>query len=246
MTRPFAVGLVAAALPAVVPAAAQQAAPSPPAAPVVAAATPRPDAGRLPRRRAHDRHRAHSMTMRAHRVTVRARAATAKRPARYIVLPQSALRLAAEHRKRAGTPARIGTHRKGAHYKMPARDVKRLLGTVWRAFGYHGKSLDRRVARNYRQIRRESMRRPAVLQGFIGDVNDHRPAGGLLQFVTPTFHAWQVGRRGDRFNPLDNILAAVNAQAHGGNRVLDGRSGWSPKMRHNPLRGRDAIRVIAG
>ena len=71
------------------------------------------------------------------------------------------------------------------------------------------------MSRNYRQILRESMRHPAILQGYIGDANDRNPAGGLLQFIPGTFHYWQVGGRGDRFNPLDNILGAVNAQAHG-------------------------------
>jgi hypothetical protein len=36
---------------------------------------------------------------------------------------------------------------------------------------------------------------------------------------------WQVGGRGDRFNLLDNILAAVNAQEHGMSYILDARSG---------------------
>jgi hypothetical protein len=64
-----------------------------------------------------------------------------------------------------------------------------------------------------------------------------------MQFVTGTFRHWQVGHRGDRFNPLDNILAAVNAQVNGPHRVLSGRSGWSPRMSHNPLRGTKAVRI---
>jgi hypothetical protein len=157
-------------------------------------------------------------------------------------VPRWAIELAAKHRDRAGKPARPGSHRRAADYRMPARDVRRLLRMTWAAFGYRGRPLEKRVNRNAAQIERESADRPAVMQGFIGDVNDHNPAGGLMQFIPGTFHHWQVGHRGDRFNPLDNILAAVNAQAHGATPILDGSSGWSPPMRHNPLRGR-AVRV---
>jgi hypothetical protein len=160
-------------------------------------------------------------------------------------VPRSAVRLAAKHRRAAGRPARIGTNTRAAHYQMPPRDVRRLLRVSWRAFGYHGNALRVRVARNYRQVMRESGRRPAVLQGYIGDVNDHRPAGGLFQFITPTMRHWHVAGRTDRFNPLDNILAAVNAQAHGPYYVLNGRSGWSPPLSRNPLRRRAALGVIA-
>ena len=172
-----------------------------------------------------------------------ARAATADRPARRVVLPQSALTMAAEHRRQAGKPSRPGSGRRGSTYRMPAADVQQLLRVTWRAFGFRGRSLSRRVAANYRQVRRESTRRPAILQGFIGDVNDHRPAGGLMQFTAPTFRHWRVGLRRDRFNPLDNILAAVNAQVHAPHPILSGRSGWSPKLRKNPLHGADAIQV---
>jgi SLT domain-containing protein len=101
--------------------------------------------------------------------------------------------------------------------------------------GYRGPALERRVRLNARQVNRESMRRPGILQGFIGDVNDHRPAGGLMQFVAPTFRHWRVGSRRDRFNPLDSLLAAVNAQVHGPYKILDGTSGWSPPLARNPL-----------
>jgi hypothetical protein len=175
--------------------------------------------------------------------SARVHAATAHRPAHHITIPRSTLKLAAKYRERAGKPARHGAQRRAAHYRIPPRDVKRLLRASWKAFGYRGHALETRVAANYRQVCRESQRRPAVLQGYIGDVNDRRPAGGLMQFVTPTFKHWKVGRRGDRFNPLDNILAAVNAQVHGDTRILNGHSGWSPPLRHNPLHGRHALRI---
>lgn len=171
--------------------------------------------------------------------------ATAHRPARRIVLPKKAVKIAAKHRRRAGRPARIGTSSRAARYQMPKHDVKYLLRVSWKAFGYRGKALRKRVARNYKQVVRESERRPAVLQGFIGDVNDHHPAGGLLQFTKPTFKHWKVGGRNSRFNPLSNLLAGVNAQVHGPYAILSGRSGWSPPLVRNPLHRASASRVIS-
>lgn len=170
-------------------------------------------------------------------------AARASHPVHAIAVPRWAVRLAAKHRRAAGKPARIGTSRRAARYTMPARDVRRLLRVSWRAFGYRGAPLRVRVARNYRQVVRESGRRPAVLQGYIGDVNDHHPAGGLLQFIAPTMRHWHVGARSDRFNPLDNLLAGVNAQAHGPHYILNGRSGWSPPYSRNPLRRHGVLGV---
>jgi hypothetical protein len=56
---------------------------------------------------------------------------------------------------------------------------------------------------------------------------------------------WHVANRANRFNPLDNILAAVNAQVHGPYPVLDGSGGWSPPSSINPLAGRHALAVVS-
>jgi hypothetical protein len=159
-------------------------------------------------------------------------------------VPREAVRLAAKHRRKAGKPARTGSGRHAAHYKIPKSDVKYLLRVSWAAFGYRGHALHVRVARNYRQVVRESERRPAVLQGFIGDINDRRPAGGLLQFTHATFNHWRLWGHNDRFNPLDNLLAGINAQVHGPYHILSGRSGWSPPLVRNPLHRRGAVRVM--
>jgi hypothetical protein len=174
----------------------------------------------------------------------RVRTASARRPARRIVLPAGAVKLAAKHRRKAGKAARTGSNARAARYTMPKRQVKKLLRVSWRAFGFRGHRLRVRVARNYRQVVRESGARPAVLQGFIGDVNDHRPAGGLLQFTASTFNHWKVRGHNDRFNPLDNLLAGVNAQVHGPYPVLRGASGWSPPMVRNPLKSKRAVKLI--
>jgi hypothetical protein len=126
---------------------------------------------------------------------------------------------------------------------MPKKDLVRLLTVAWQAFGKKGGELRAAVEANYKQIGRESGGRPYILQGYIGDVNDNNPAGGLMQFIPGTFDTWKVSGFNNRFNPLDNILAAVNAQVNassiagaGPGNILDGRSGWSPVMgpRGNP------------
>jgi hypothetical protein len=94
-----------------------------------------------------------------------------------------------------------------------------------------------------KQVERESGFRPNVLQGYIGDVNDNNPAGGLVQFIPETFQTWKVDGFDDRFNPLDNLLAAVNAQVNAdsittncGVRILNGCSGWGPNGGTNPYK----------
>jgi hypothetical protein len=117
---------------------------------------------------------------------------------------------------------------------MPKRSIRYLLKESWQAFGFRGRALDRRVAKNYQQIGRESGGRPYIKQGYIGDVNDNNPAGGLFQLIPETFKHWKVNGFNDRFNPLDNILAVVNAQVNGPMKTLDGSSGFATPWSKNP------------
>lgn len=153
---------------------------------------------------------------------------------KHLRIPRWAARLAAQYRSDKGKykPRRDTPDLNRS--PMPKKDIVRLLVVAWSAFGYSGDELEERVTKNYAQVGRESGGRPYILQGYIGDVNDTNPAGGLFQFIPSTFDHWNVDGFDDRFNPLDNILAAVNAQVNGPYPVLDGSSGWSPPFSDNP------------
>lgn len=149
-------------------------------------------------------------------------------------IPRRAVLLAAKYRSNKGKykPRRDTPDRNRS--PMKKEDIIYLLEVAWKAFGMRGEDLRMRVSKNYSQVGRESGGRPYILQGYIGDVNDTNPAGGLFQFIESTFAHWKVDGFDDRFNPLDNILAAVNAQVNGPYYILDGSSGWSPPFSENP------------
>lgn len=156
-------------------------------------------------------------------------------------IPRWAPRLAAKYVAKKGQTGKYTVRRSGSaedsqlgYHPMPKRDIVRLLTVAWEAFGAKGSTLDNNVTLNYAQVGRESGGRPYVLQDFIGDENDNNPAGGLFQFIPSTFEHWKVDGYNNRFNPLDNILAAVNAQVNGPYSILDGSSGWSPPLSTNP------------
>jgi len=148
-------------------------------------------------------------------------------------IPRDIALLAAKYRSKSGKyrPRRDPDKN---YSPMPKKDIVRILTAVWSAFGVRGQELRNKVTLNYAQIGLESGGRPYILQGYIGDVNDNNPAGGLMQFIPFTFNHWKVDGFNDRFNPLDNILAAVNAQVNGPYPTLDGSSGWSPPFSRNP------------
>jgi hypothetical protein len=148
-------------------------------------------------------------------------------------IPRSIALLAAKYRSNQGRykPRRDPDKNRSP---VPKKDIVKILTAVWAAFGARGQELRNNVSANYAQIGLESGGRPYILQGFIGDVNDNNPAGGLMQFIPSTFEHWKVDGFDDRFNPLDNILAAVNAQVNGPYPILDGSSGWSPPFSKNP------------
>jgi hypothetical protein len=153
-------------------------------------------------------------------------------------IPRSIVELAAKYRSNTGKykPRRDGSNeddRLGRH-PIPKKDLIKMLTAAWSAFGVRGQELQQNVTLNYAQIGRESGGRPYILQGFIGDVNDTNPAGGLMQFIKSTFNHWKVDGFNDRFNPIDNILATVNAQVNGPYPILNGSSGWSPPFSNNP------------
>jgi hypothetical protein len=129
---------------------------------------------------------------------------------------------------------------------MPKGDIVKLLTVAWKAFGARGAELRNNVTLNYSQVGRESGGRAYILQGYIGDVNDNNPAGGLMQFIPGTFDHWNVDGFNDRFNPLDNILATVNAQVNGPYPILDGSSGWSPPFSENPYATGGNSKVVNG
>jgi len=165
-------------------------------------------------------------------------------------IPRAAALLAAKYRSNSGKykPRRDGfpiDDRLGDH-RIPKRDIEKLLRAAWSAFGYRGQELNMVVTLNYAQVGLESGGRPYILQGIIGDVNDDNPAGGLFQFIPSTFDHWNVDGFNDRFNPLDNILAAVNAQVNGPYPTLNGRGGWSPPFSENPYASGGRSRLVGG
>jgi hypothetical protein len=165
-------------------------------------------------------------------------------------IPRWAPRLAAKYRSNKGKykPRRddLALDQQLGDHPMPKEDIVKLLVVAWTAFGARGEELTTNVTKNYAQIGRESGGRPYILQGFIGDVNDTNPAGGLMQFIPGTFDHWKVDGFNDRFNPLDNILATVNAQVNGPYYILDGSSGWSPPFSENPYATGGKAKIVKG
>ena len=163
-------------------------------------------------------------------------------------ISEKALVMAAKYRSNKGKyqPRREGSSldRKLGSHPMPRGAVRFLLHEVWKAFGYEGKALDRRVDKNFAQVSLESGGKPYIIQGRIGDVNENNPARGLFQFIPSTFRWWNVAGFDDVFNPLDNILATVNAQVNGPMPVLDGSSGWSPPRSKNPYDSPGKVQIV--
>lgn len=165
---------------------------------------------------------------------------------KFLRIPRWAARMAAQYRSDKGRYRPRRDTPDPNRSPMPKDDIIRLLVVAWTAFGYTGDELDERVTKNYAQVGRESGGRPYILQGYIGDVNDTNPAGGLFQFIPSTFDHWKVDGFNDRFNPLDNILAAVNAQVNGPYPILDGSLGWSPPFSDNPYARGGRAKLVRG
>jgi hypothetical protein len=154
---------------------------------------------------------------------------------RNLYIPRDLVRLAARYRSDTGKWK--PTKDKNAP-KMPREHIIRLLRGVWEAFGLSGAQLEEAVAKNYRRIMQESSGSPQAIQR-IEDINSRtgNHARGLFQFTPPTFAAWKVDGYDDIYNPLDNILAAVNAQVNSLGYFLDSNGmGWGPRGGTNPYK----------
>jgi len=150
-------------------------------------------------------------------------------------IPSRALKVAAKYRSNRGKwrpRSSLGAP------SMPKKDIVYLLRTAWQAFGVRGAELNRNVTLNYAQVGLESGGSPQLIQvcgGYV-DINcaQNNPARGMMQFIPGTFKSWKVDGFNDIYNPLDNILAAVNAQVNSRMSILDGGSGWGPGAGSNP------------
>ncbi len=118
----------------------------------------------------------------------------------------------------------------------------KYLTTVWMAFGEPKPRAEANARANLAQVIQESGGRSHAIQTVIDVNSGGNEAGGLVQFIPPTFDYWKVDGFDDRFSPLDNLLAAVNAQVNadsiattGGTvEVLSGTGGWGPVGGSNP------------
>ena len=98
---------------------------------------------------------------------------------------------------------------------MPKSVTIRLLTHAWEAFGAPEAKAKDNANKNYGRIQQESGNKPNQAQ-LISDVNSAsgHPAQGLFQYVPSTFDSWKVDGFNDILNPLDQILATVNAQVN--------------------------------
>lgn len=159
-------------------------------------------------------------------------------------IPKKAALIAAKWRSDKGNlkPRRADSalDRRLKTVPMPEKTAKYLLRVAWYAFGVRGEELTYNVNANYKQAYTETGTtggvRPYIMQSvhLDWDGNDDNPAGGLFGFIQSTFEHWKVDGFDDRFNPLDSILGAVNAQVNGPYKIMSGGIGWSPPWSHNP------------
>lgn len=132
-----------------------------------------------------------------------------------------------------------------------ASKTRTILYYAWRSFGYSKKVSAKRAILNSRQVRIESGYRANQIQLGLGINKKGGRAGGLFQFISPTFNDWKVRGYTNRFAPLDNSLAAVNAQINAKHlyttgavdnkgarkiNILAGQGGWAPSGGSNPCR----------
>jgi len=158
----------------------------------------------------------------------------------HLNIPQWAVQLAARWRSNTGNlqPRRADTplDAKLKPVAMPKKDVAKLLTVAWEAFGVKGEQVKSNVAANLNVTWGEVGDRPYLGQSVnLNDVNN-TPTGyarGMVGFIPPTFAFWHVDGFNDIYNPLDSILAFVNAQVNGMHYVLD-HSGWGTPETHNP------------
>lgn len=176
---------------------------------------------------------------------------------KHLRIPRSAVQLAAKWRSNKGNlkPRRADSSldQKLKTVVMPEATAKKLLKAAWFAFGVRGAELRRNVNLNYQQIHKETGSgggvRPYIMQSvhLDWDGNDGNPAGGLFGFIPTSFETAHVDGFNDRFNPLDNILAAVNVQVNGTaspGPILSGISGWGFTLPDNPYESGGKATVV--
>lgn len=133
--------------------------------------------------------------------------------------------------------------------QIPEGAVDEMISAVGQAMGIKPAILEQVRPGLHRTIKGESGFRPASMQGQIsGDPNNAYPsrARGLFQFTPGTFWGSRVPGFDNIFNPLHNIIAAMNIMYHGEGGVYtfpplrlgeDGvwptGPGWSPHFRNN-------------
>ena len=165
-------------------------------------------------------------------------------------IPRKAVVLAAKYRSNKGKWRPQATL---AAPSIPPAHTRYFLQVSWAAMGAKGADLRRNVALNFKQVGLESGGSPGLIQVCDGTYYDPNclagnPAKGMMQFIPSTFATWKVSGFNDIFNPLDNILAAVNAQAHSEmGYILDGSQGWGPSGGSNPYtKGGKATKIANG
>lgn len=140
--------------------------------------------------------------------------------------------------------------------KVPAGVIDQLITAVGHALGMSPKIIEKVRPALHKTITAESGYQSASLQNdSTVDVNSHYPdrARGLFQFTPGTFWGSRVPGFNNIFNPLHNLIAAMNIMYHGSgghythpplrlgdNGVWPQGGGWSPHFRDgNPYAGMD-------
>lgn len=138
---------------------------------------------------------------------------------------------------------------------IPKRSMTKMLMLGWKSFGYSQEVAQRKAKKNYKQVMLESGARPYAVQALC-DVNgcpknNPNVAGGLFQFIPAIFKQWRVGDYSNRFRPVSNILATINAQINADAlytdglvdgkgprkiKILAGQGGWGPSGGTNPYK----------
>ena len=140
--------------------------------------------------------------------------------------------------------------------QVPSAVIDQLITATGQALGMRPKLIEEVRPALHKTMAAESAYRSAALQGLIsGDPNNNYPdrARGLFQFTPGTFWNSRVPGFDNIFNPLHNLIAAMNIMYHGsgGNYTVpplnlgkDGvwpqGGGWNPHFRNgNPYANLD-------
>jgi len=128
------------------------------------------------------------------------------------------------------------TAKKQAKAKLRPDVARKILFVAWKSFGTSNKLASSASSRNLKQANQESGLQGNIIQQPLGLNVGRNRAGGLFQVLPTTFASWKVPGFNNRFAPLSNALAVVNAQVNSQMSILDGSSGWAPGPGSNPCR----------